>query len=167
MATADVDRMRPLGHPFAEGDRAVALDTVVVSTQHEPNLSLDADLRPAIAAEVVHSQHIVRIRFKPSWLRYAWRPLVGLFPDTARVLLVLLRQLALRRPARGEFRMVPFRPGRPAGAYDTTRRALAKGAGSFAPNTYVVGIDEDRELLLVHQLEPSSDASTLDPLELG
>ncbi len=36
-----------------EGDRAVALDTVVVSTQHEPNLSLDADLRPAIAAEVV------------------------------------------------------------------------------------------------------------------
>jgi multisubunit Na+/H+ antiporter MnhE subunit len=126
-----------------------------------------AALIGAIAAEVVHSQHIVRIRFKPSWLRYAWRPLVGLFPDTARVLLVLLRQLALRRPARGEFRMVPFRPGRPAGAYDTTRRALAKGAGSFAPNTYVVGIDDDRELLLVHQLEPSSDASTLDPLELG
>ena len=126
-----------------------------------------AALIGAVAAELVRTQYRVRVRVKPSWLRHAWRPLVRLFPDTALVLLVLLRQLALRRPARGEFRVVPFRPGRPNGAYDTTRRALAKGAGSFAPNTYVVGVDEDSESMLVHQLEPGGDASTLDPLELG
>jgi S-adenosylmethionine synthetase len=36
-----------------EGDRAVALDTVVVSTQHAPDLSLETQLRPAIAEAVV------------------------------------------------------------------------------------------------------------------
>ncbi len=126
-----------------------------------------AALIGAVAAEVVHSQHLVRVRVKPSWLRYAWRPVVRVFPETASVLLALLRQLVLRRPVSGEFRMVPFRPGRPDGAYDMTRRALAKTAGSFAPNTYVVGVDEEREVMLVHQLEPGGDASDLDPLELG
>lgn len=126
-----------------------------------------AALIGAVAAEVVHSQSLVRLRVKPSWIRYAWRPLVRVFPDTARVLLVLLRQLVLRRPARGEFRMVAFRSGRPDGAYDMTRRALAKGAGSFAPNAYVVGVDDERDVMLVHQLEPGGDASELDPLELG
>jgi len=121
----------------------------------------------AIAAEVVHSQNLVRVRVRRRWFTHAWRPLVRLFPDTARVLAVLLRQLVLRRPPRGEFRAVPFRYGYESGAYDTTRRALAKGAGSFAPNAYVVGVDAERELLLVHQLDPSGGASELDPLELG
>ncbi|HKN94900.1 MAG TPA: Na+/H+ antiporter subunit E [Thermoleophilaceae bacterium] len=126
-----------------------------------------AALIGSVAAEVVHSQSLVRLRVKPSWARYAWRPLVRVFPETGRVLLVLLRQLVLRRPAHGEFRVVPFRPGRPDGGHDMTRRALAKAAGSFAPNTYVVGVDDEREVMLVHQLEPSDDASELDPLELG
>src|SRR5256885_5537153 len=86
-----------------------------------------------------------------------------LFPDTARVLAVLLRPLVLRRPPRGEFRAVPFRYGYESGAYHTTRRALAKGAGSFAPNGYVGGVDADRELLLVHQLDPSRGAARDEP----
>lgn len=121
----------------------------------------------AIAAEVVHSQNLARVRGRRRWLTHAWRPLVRLFPDTARVLAVLLRQLVLRRPPRGEFRAVPFRYGYESGAYDTTRRALAKAAGSFTPNAYVIGVDAERELLLVHQLDPSGGASELDPLELG
>jgi len=36
-----------------EGDRAVRLDTVVLSTQHGPDVHLEAGLAPAIAAEVV------------------------------------------------------------------------------------------------------------------
>lgn len=36
-----------------DGDRAVRLDTVVLSTQHGPSLHLEAELAPAIAAEVV------------------------------------------------------------------------------------------------------------------
>jgi S-adenosylmethionine synthetase len=36
-----------------EGDRPVRLDTVVLSTQHDPDLSLERDLRPAVAEHVV------------------------------------------------------------------------------------------------------------------
>ncbi|MFC0714790.1 methionine adenosyltransferase [Cellulomonas biazotea] len=36
-----------------EGDRAVSLDTVVLSTQHDPDVNLDTFLRPAIAEHVV------------------------------------------------------------------------------------------------------------------
>lgn len=36
-----------------EGDRAVRLDTVVLSTQHGPSVHLEGELAPAIAAEVV------------------------------------------------------------------------------------------------------------------
>src|SRR5689334_10702624 len=126
-----------------------------------------AALIGAIAAEVVHSQGLVRVRLKPAWFRYAWRPLVRLFPDTARVLFVLLRTLVLRRPSNGRFRALPFRAGRRGGRRDTTRRALAKAVGSFTPNTYVIGVDQERDLLIVHQLEPTGGADELDPLELG
>ena len=42
-----------------------------------------------------------------------------------------------------------------------------KSAGSFAPNTYVVGADEERGILLVHQLATRDDiAADVDPLGL-
>jgi multisubunit Na+/H+ antiporter MnhE subunit len=121
----------------------------------------------ATAAEVVHSQNLVRVRLELRWLRHAWRPLAQLFPDTARVMVALFRTLVLRRRSRGRFRAIPFRSGRDTGAYDTTRRALAKAAGSFTPNSYVVGVDAQRDLILVHQLEPTGGAEGIDPLELG
>lgn len=36
-----------------DGDRAVKLDTVVISTQHDPDIQLETQLRPAIAKHVV------------------------------------------------------------------------------------------------------------------
>jgi len=36
-----------------DGDRAVKLDTVVISTQHDPDVQLETQLRPAIAKHVV------------------------------------------------------------------------------------------------------------------
>jgi hypothetical protein len=49
------------------------------------------------------------------------------------------------------------------------RRApgLAEAVGSVAPNTFVVGIDGERGLILAHQLKSSPDRKTIDPLELG
>jgi hypothetical protein len=44
---------------------------------------------------------------------------------------------------------------------------LAKEFGSFAPNSYVIGVDAERDLMLVHQLEPRGGRDKLDPLELG
>jgi len=126
-----------------------------------------AALIGAVAAEVVHGQNLVRVHVELRWLRYLWRPLLRLLPDTARVLGVLLRQLALRQTPRGEFRAVRFRAGRPDDDHDTARRALAKAFGSFAPNSYVIGVDTERDIMLVHQLEPRGGAEELDPLELG
>ena len=80
-----------------------------------------AALLGAIAAELVHTQHIVRIRLQLGWLRHAWRPLLRLLPDTTRVLAVLLRQLVLRKPPRSEFRAVEFRPIGPHATKRTAR----------------------------------------------
>jgi multisubunit Na+/H+ antiporter MnhE subunit len=126
-----------------------------------------AALIGTVAAAVVHSQHLVEFKPRPGMLRKAWRPLVRLFPDTAIVLAVLFKRLVLRRPAESGFRAIPFRSGRESGAEDTARRALAKSAGSFTPNAYVVGVEGERDLLLVHQLERRGDERSLDPLELG
>ncbi len=50
---------------------------------------------------------------------------------------------------------------------ETGRRALAEAVGSLAPNTFVVGIDTEREVILAHQLRPTSGRQAIDVLELG
>ena len=51
--------------------------------------------------------------------------------------------------------------------YETGRRALAESLGSFAPNTIIVGVDAERELLLGHQLRPGGGDEAIDVLGLG
>ena len=107
-------------------------------------------------------------RFRP---RTRWLVSLGGLPwvtvrDTASLFAALWRHLVLRRPVEGRFRAVHF-------AWDghgpraVARRALAKAAGSLAPNTYVVGIDEDEDVILVHQLVPRAEITRdADPLGL-
>jgi Na+/H+ ion antiporter subunit len=120
----------------------------------------------ATGAELVRAQRHQRLRVPLRGLRRAWRPVARAPLDLALVSGAILRQLVERRPARGRVRALPFRHG--GGAPDAVgRRALAEGLGSFAPNTIVIGVDDQRNLILVHQLVPSGDAAgTLDPLEL-
>jgi hypothetical protein len=66
----------------------------------------------------------------------------------------------------GSFRAVSFGGG-DSEAQETGRRALAEAAGSVAPNTFVVGIDGKRGLILAHQLKVGGGRQTIDPLELG
>ena len=86
--------------------------------------------------------------------------------DTGVVVAALWRHLVLRRPVAGSFRAVAFSwDGR--GPRAAARRALAKGAGSVAPNTYMVGIDDEDDVILVHQLVARADvARDADPLDL-
>jgi multisubunit Na+/H+ antiporter MnhE subunit len=107
-----------------------------------------------------------RIRLRWSWLRFAWRPLVTVVPDIGVLIRVLVLSLTGRR-RRSRFVAFEFDAGTARSGYDTGRRALAKAAGSFSPNSYVVGIDADRDLILVHQLEPVDTVRHADPLELG
>ena len=115
----------------------------------------------------VRSQRLVVFRPRLRWALGLWRLPLQATLDTGILVAVLWRRLVLRRPVGGSFRAVPFRAtGEDPEA--AARRAVAKGVGSFAPNTYVLDIDRDHELILVHQLAPEPDQPrSIDPLELG
>jgi hypothetical protein len=69
----------------------------------------------------------------------------------AMVLLELARQLSHPLPARGRLAVAAF----DAGLEDAPARgrcALLEALGSFAPNSIIVGIDRERNLVLLHQL---------------
>lgn len=102
---------------------------------------------------------------KPGWLLRSWRVLAGLPLQIALVCRDAVVQPFTRAKTRGEFRVVPFRGGE--SPRDRGRRALTESLGSFAPNTIVIGIDSERELLLVHQLHRQGDRDDLDVLRLG
>lgn len=92
-------------------------------------------------------------------MRWRWLPLLGPLPwgavrDTGLVFWALARKVLLRQPVHGVFRAVHF----PAGGDDPESvawRAVATWGTSFTPDTYVVGIDRERQEIIIHQLVPS------------
>lgn len=100
------------------------------------------------------------------WVRIVYRPLAKVPSDVAAVSFVALRQLVRPRQVNGSFRAVPFRCGA-ENDIETGRMALAESLGSFAPNTIIVGVDVDRQLILGHQLRPTGGAEAIDVLGLG
>lgn len=100
------------------------------------------------------------------WLTRLHRPLVKTPSDIAVVTGLALRQLVRPRQVNGTFRAVRFRCG-PDHDIEIGRRALAEAFGSFAPNTIIVGVDVERELILGHQLYPNGGAEAIDLLGLG
>ena len=107
----------------------------------------------ATAAVVVLEQGLVRLSIRAGWLRRA-----GILAAA------LWRRLVLRRRVEGELRAVRFRGGDDPAS--TARRALAKGFDSIGPNSYVIGIDSEEDVMIVHQLVPPGDPASADPMEL-
>lgn len=106
----------------------------------------------------------VRLRPRAVMLRFLYRPVWLLFSDTLRVTRVLAHALPYRSSEAGRLRAVRYR----ACADDpeqAARRVLTEWGASLGSNRYVIGIDCEAGLLLVHELHPSS--GPLDPLELG
>ena len=85
------------------------------------------------------------------WLARAFRLPGEVARDTWTVFAALARTLATRRPPQGAFRELPVRYGddTPLGV---TRRVLLTGAYSLAPNKFVLGMDEERDVMVVHEL---------------
>ncbi len=106
------------------------------------------------------------VRARLRWLARAHRPLLKVPSDIATLSVLALRQLIRPREVNGVFRTVPFRCGDDE-RLETGRRALAESLGSFAPNTIIVGVDAERELLLGHQLRPGGGDEAIDVLGLG
>ena len=121
----------------------------------------------ATGFELAREQRTVGgLRARLHWLARAWRPLASVPYDIAAICVVAVRQLIRPRAVNGVFRTVPFRCGDDVGL-ESGRRALAESLGSFAPNTIIIGVDADRELLLGHQLCRRGGANAIDMLGLG
>jgi multisubunit Na+/H+ antiporter MnhE subunit len=98
-----------------------------------------------------------------AWLVASWRVLVWVPRDIVLVIRALAAQLIHPRARRGSLRAVPI-PDPGDGRARATRAALSESLGSLAPNTIVIGLDPDRRVLLVHQLQRQGDPGGLDPL---
>ena len=106
----------------------------------------------AVAATVVNRQARIRYRIRAAWLLRALALPGQVASDTLAVFAVLGRTVATRAPApHGAFREVPVRYGDDT-ALGVTRRVLLTGARSLTPNAFVVDLDAERDVMLVHEL---------------
>ena len=105
----------------------------------------------ALAAEIASHQAATRLEVKAAWFARALRLPGEVAHDTYIVFAALARAAVTRKPPEGAFKELPVRYGddTPLGV---TRRVLLTGAQSLAPNKFVLGIDKDRDVMVVHEL---------------
>ena len=108
----------------------------------------------AVADGLVKSQRFAQFRPRLKWLwLFAWEPWYAL-TGTAAIFWALARRLAGKR-SEAQFRVVPFRAGG-EDSESAARRALAITTISISPETIVVGIDRERNCMLLHQIAPAA-----------
>jgi len=105
----------------------------------------------AFLAEVACYQAATRFRMRMRWIRPAFTLPGQILGDTVIVFRALGRVLVHGEQPDSGFRELPVRAGDDSDE-GVTRRVFLVGANSLAPNTFVVGIDRDRDAMLVHQL---------------
>jgi multisubunit Na+/H+ antiporter MnhE subunit len=105
----------------------------------------------ALLAEVVTRQAGIGFRVRARWAAAALRLPGQVTGDTVIVFAVLWRRLVRGTDPPSGFREVPVRAGGDT-AEDRSRRLLLTGARSVAPNSFVLGIDAGRDVMVVHQL---------------
>jgi multisubunit Na+/H+ antiporter MnhE subunit len=105
----------------------------------------------ALAAELAGHQAAMRFGVRARWLAEALRLPGRVAQETVTVFGALARTLATKQPPRGGFRELPVRYGddTPRGV---TRRVLLIATRSLAPNAFVLGIDGERDVMVVHEL---------------
>jgi hypothetical protein len=121
----------------------------------------------ASAFELAREQQTVGgLSARLRWLGTLHRPMKNVPGDIAMLSLLAFRQLVRPKSVNGTFRAVPFRCGDDQ-QLETGRRAMAEAFGSFSPNTIVVGVDGEQELILGHQLLRQGGREAIDVLRLG
>ena len=105
----------------------------------------------ALLAELVTYQAATRFRMRFEWLVPALRLPGQVARDTVIVYRALWRRLVHGEQPPSAFLELPARFGddTPEGI---TRRVLLVGGTSLAPNTFALGIDKDRDVMVVHRL---------------
>jgi hypothetical protein len=147
---------------------SAALYLLLIDITDLPELIVGAGaaLLAATGCGLARERDVTGVTTRLHWLTRLHRPLLLAPRDIAAVSLLALRQLVRPRAVVGEFRAVPFHCG-DEDALETGRRALAESFGSFAPNTIIIGVDAERQLLLGHQLRVSGGDDAIDLLRLG
>jgi multisubunit Na+/H+ antiporter MnhE subunit len=105
----------------------------------------------AFLAEVACYQAGTRFRMRIRWLVPALSLPGQVVSDMAIVFAALWRRLVRGDQPPSGFRQVPVRYGRDT-AEGETRRVLLIGGKSVAPNSFVLGLDAEREVMVIHQL---------------
>jgi multisubunit Na+/H+ antiporter MnhE subunit len=105
----------------------------------------------ALLVELVEYQTDTYVRLRVRWLLRAWRLPVEVLRDTGIVLAALWRRVVRGEQPTGGFIEVPTRWGEDS-ALGMSRRALLVGGTSVAPNTFALGMDRDRDVLVAHHL---------------
>lgn len=148
---------------------AAALYLLLIDITDLPELLVGAGaaVLAATGLELAREQAIVGENVRLRWLARLHRPLLTVPRDIAVVSWLALRAVVHRPASQGTFRVLPFAGGDEDDLRRSGRVALAEAAGSLAPNTFVVGIDERRQLILAHQLRPTEGREAIDPLGLG
>ena len=107
----------------------------------------------AVADGLVKSQRFAQFRPRLKWLwLFAWEPWYAL-TGTVAIFRALARRLAGKK-SEAQFRVVPFRSGGDD-SEAAARRSLAITLTTIPPNFIVVGIDKQRNFMLVHQVSPT------------
>ena len=105
----------------------------------------------ATLAELAGYQAATGLRMRIEWLGPALRLPAELAADTWTVFAALWRQLARGQQPPSGFREVAVRFGGES-MESRTRRALLVAGKSVTPNTFVLGLDAERNVMVVHQL---------------
>jgi hypothetical protein len=104
----------------------------------------------ATIAEIARSRAEVAPRIPLRWFARAWSVPHQIVVDFGIITVALARSLARRGVVRGRYRARPSPACEGPGI-----RAWAAWAAQFSPNAYVVEIDPELELVLVHDLVPN------------
>lgn len=96
------------------------------------------------------------IRIRVEWLAPAVKLPLKVVRDTWLVLRVVAAKLLYGRDPASAFEEVRERWGDDT-PEDATRRALAVWFASFAPGSFALGIDPERDVMLVHRLVADGD----------
>ncbi|MBA3349454.1 MAG: Na+/H+ antiporter subunit E [Actinobacteria bacterium] len=152
-----------LAHWFAWWVALVLLWQLFVNTFAAPEVTagLMAAAVAATAAEIVRGQGLIHFRPQLRWLLRARKLPLAVIVDCRVVIGALWRRLGRRQPMKGTFTAFPFVSGGDD-AEAAARRALYATAISLTPNTFVVGIDRENDIMLVHQLVPTNPARASD-----
>lgn len=105
----------------------------------------------ASLAELVQYQSATHVRFRVEWMAPAFRLPVKVLRDTLLVARVLWAKVVHGIDPPSRFGLMPVRYGDDS-AEGATRRLLLTGGASFTPNTFVLGLDPERDVAVVHQL---------------